>query len=48
MFNYFSAGIEFRRQILTSKVDARTERVNDRSFSESPAAYRVVLSDIVM
>ena len=27
LFNPFSAGIDFRRQILTSKVGLRTERV---------------------
>ena len=28
MFTSYSAGVDFRRQILTSKVDHRTERVN--------------------
>ena len=28
LFNYFSAGIDLRRQILMSKVGLRTERVN--------------------
>ena len=39
-FISYSAGIDFRRHMLTSKVDPRTERVKTRSFG---AMYRIAI-----
>ena len=43
-FNSFSAGIDFRRQILTSKVDPRTEMVK-ANLTKRPETWTLFYTD---